>query len=114
MTEVKQMTSSSVKIIFDALDAYGNVVASITESPCSYYEHSRLVYTIGVRQVNGESKHQVTQTTSQTFEPGKLTFDLIVTNPEPDQEYMVHYSLYQGLLLEDGLDVKFFTTDNFQ
>jgi len=64
--------------------------------------------------VNGESKHQVTQTTSQTFEPGKLTFDLIVTNPEPDQEYMVDYSLYQGLLLEDGLDVKFFTTDNFQ
>ena len=49
-----------------------------------------------------------------TFTPGNISFDLSIIQPQAGQQYVFNYTFYQGLLLEDGLDIKFYTTDNFQ
>ena len=76
--------------------------------------HDPIIYIVGLRRADGQSKHEVEQQITTSFTPGSLTFNLVALSPEAEAVYSFDYSLYQGLLLEDGLDVKFYTTDNFQ
>ena len=47
-----------------------------------------------------------------SFAESQLTFDLTVLESS-ENTYYLNYTMFQGLLIEDGFDVKFYTTDNF-
>ena len=106
--------TSSVEFTIELVDAYGNSIETLDGNPCSYYKHDKILYTVGLSIDEGNSKHDIQQVITTSYVEGLLTFQLSVTNPLPDTSYTLVYNMYQGLLVEDGLDLKFYTTDNFQ
>jgi len=99
--------------VFKTVDAHGNYIEDLGP-PCTYFLHDRLLYLVSFHSA-AENKYSYNYQLAFQFDPDLhlATFEVVHTETGAEAESMFFsYKLFDGLQLENGLDFKFYTTDN--